>query len=113
MPHPSAIKVFSPTFTGITLAVSPPTTKNVVGGLRMIGVAKHKADDNIISGYYFVNLYDLYNTNYPQKDVYAILIVFNVNNVDAIFQHLICSDGSLYVRLYQSQKWRGWKKVGA
>ena len=83
------------------------------GGLRMIGVAKHKADDNIISGYYFVNLYDLYNTNYPQKDVFVILIVFNVNNVDAIFQHLICSDGSLYVRLYQSQKWRGWKKVGA
>ena len=79
----------------------------------MIGVAKPKADDNIISGLNFVNLYVSSNINYPQKDVFAILIVFNVNNVDAIFQHLICSDGSLYVRLYQSQKWGGWKKVGA
>lgn len=83
------------------------------GGLRLIGLAKSYADDNIISGYYFVNLYDPSNTNYPHKDVLAILIVYNVKNVDAVFQHLICADGSLYVRLFKSESWKEWRKVGA
>lgn len=85
MPHPSAIKVFSPTFTGITLAVSPPTTKNVVGGLKVMPKndgAYLDANRLLDTGIYFINGYFGTMKNYPATatNKFALLFVFNYGN---------------------------------
>ena len=83
------------------------------GGLKIMGVANQDADNNKTSGFFIVNLYVTSNINYPQKDAFALLSVFNISISECVFQHLHCANGELYIRSFSNQKWSEWKKVGA
>ena len=93
--------------------MTPERLAAVAGGLKIMGVANQDADNNMTSGFFIVNLYVTSNINYPQKDAFALLSVFNIRISECVFQHLYCANGELYIRLFSNQKWSEWKKVGA